>query len=383
MTRHPLRRASAEVIVGAADFAQRVIEPDDFIADTEAFVDVRLPGSAGKASYSFVGPGVSQNADQVVNLRVPHGFNVGAASMGPGVVNSPHLHFTAEVFICTRGHWRVAIGEQGEQTLDIAAGTVFSIPTWVFRGFQNIGDDDGWLFTILGGDDTGGVIWAPHVLRSAAETGLYLRSDHSLVDTSAGASLNDVIQPLEPRQLAGVDLYSDEELAACAVAHDDLVWSDRALLSTVVDGHESALAPVIGPGMTEDRSRRAPITTPHGFSVEWLRIPPGSSTGLHRHDLSQVLLATDGSLEITVNRGSNQLRSVPAQGSVISIMSGAWRNFSNVGDTEVRTLVVCGTDGRPAIEWDANIVTAALDDGWSRDAGGYIAPVDLVGRSRS
>ena len=64
-------------------------------------------------------------------------------------------------------------------------------------------------------------------------------------------------------------------------------------------------------------------------------------------------------------------------------MSGAWRNFSNVGDTEVRTLVVCGTDGRPAIEWDANIVTAALDAGWSRDAGGYIAPVDLVGRSRS
>jgi hypothetical protein len=68
VTRSRVAGGSAEVIVSAAEVDRRVIEPDRFVADTSAFVDVRLEGSAGKASYSFIGPGVSQNADQVVNL---------------------------------------------------------------------------------------------------------------------------------------------------------------------------------------------------------------------------------------------------------------------------------------------------------------------------
>ena len=99
-----------------------MIQPAEFVADTEAFVDVRLPRSRGKASYSFIGPGVSQNADQTVNLAEPHGFQIGAASMGHGVVNNQHLHFTAEVLICTRGEWRVNIGEHAEQQLEIGPG---------------------------------------------------------------------------------------------------------------------------------------------------------------------------------------------------------------------------------------------------------------------
>ena len=155
----------------AAEFARRIIEPGAFVADRSAFVDVRLPRSAGKASYSLIGPGVSQNPDQVVNLPEAHGFHVGAASMGHGVVNNQHMHFTAEVFICARGSWRMRIGEHGQQTLDISEGTVFSVPTWVFRGFENTGPDDGWLYAVLGGDETGGIVWAPDVLAAAAETG--------------------------------------------------------------------------------------------------------------------------------------------------------------------------------------------------------------------
>lgn len=375
-----LRQSSSEVIVDPDDFARRVIEPCDFVADTAAFIDVRLPRSAGKASYSFIGPGVSQNQDQTVNLNVPHGFNIGAASMASGVVNSQHLHFTAEVFICTRGRWRVAIGEHREQTLELDAGTIFSTPTWVFRGFENIGDDDGWLYTVLGGDDTGGIIWAPDVLRAAAETGLYLRPDYTVIDGIDGLSTNDVVQPLEPAQLASVDRYNDHELAARAVRQEDLMWSDRSLLSNVVAGHASAMAPVIGHGMTEDRLHRAPITSAHGFSVEWLKLPPGSSTGLHRHQQNQVVILIDGSWDIGVNRGQHALHTRPAQGSVVSVNSGAWRDISNIGDSEAHAVVVCATDQRPVIEWDPNIVEAAQQAGFAHDAGGYIAPVELIGR---
>jgi len=86
-----------------AELAARVIEPEDFVADTEAFVDVRIERSKGKASYSFVGPGVSQNADQHISIAEPHGFNVGAATMPHGVYNNAHLHYTPEVFICYPG----------------------------------------------------------------------------------------------------------------------------------------------------------------------------------------------------------------------------------------------------------------------------------------
>lgn len=58
-----------------------IIEPSDFVADTQAFVDVRIPRSVGKASYSMIGPGVSQNARQEINSSDTCGFQIGAASM--------------------------------------------------------------------------------------------------------------------------------------------------------------------------------------------------------------------------------------------------------------------------------------------------------------
>ena len=370
----------APVVVRAEDFARRVIQPSDFVADTEAFVDVRLPQSAGKASYSFIGPGVSQNDAQTVNLTELHGFQIGAASMGHGVVNNQHLHFTAEVLICTRGHWKVNIGEHAEQHLEIGPNTIFSAPNWVFRGFENIGSDDGWLFTVLGGDDTGGIIWAPDVLRDAAQTGLYLRTDYSLLDTANGEPPEDVVLPLNAELLAGVDTYSDTELAARTVRMEDLQWSDKALLSSVLGDHITALAPVIGYGLTEDRRHRTPISTPHGFSVEWLRVAPGSSTGVHSLDHSQVVLVGEGQWEVSVNRGNDVISANPPEGSVVSIPASAWRNLKNVGTADAFALLVCGSDQRADIQWDPEVVAAAEALGWGHDAAGYLAPLALLGR---
>lgn len=367
--------------VDAVDFHRRVIQPTDFVADTAAFVDVRLPRSEGKASYSFVGPGVSQNADQVINLSEPHGFNIGAATMPHGVVNNPHLHFTAEVFICTRGNFRMTLGEHAEQQLDVGPGTIFSVPTWVFRGFENLGadgPDGGWMFTVLGGDDTGGIIWAPRVLRAAAETGLHLASDWSVVEAN-GSTPADTIEPFTPEQLAGLDTYTDAELEARVVRPDALDWSSEALLSGVLDGHRCSLAPAIGNGCSENRRHVAPIANPHGFSVEWLRIEPGSAVGVHRHSDSQVLLLVEGKLEVVVNRGTDALRTRPAVGSVVSIPEDAWRNFVNVGDADVVVALVCGGDAPTRLVWDPLIESAAAAAGWSRDASGHLAPIELLG----
>lgn len=359
---------------------QRVIEPDQFVADTEAFVDVRIERSKGKASFSFVGPGVSQNADQVVNLTLPHGFQIGAATMPHGVVNNPHLHFTAEVFVCTRGSFRITIGAESDQVVDVGPGTVFSAPTWVFRGFSNTGPDDGWLFAVLGGDDTGGIIWAPEILAEAAATGLYLDQDYAVLDATAGDDISEAIEPFKPAQLSSIDSYTDAELAERAVATDDLAWSDSALLSATLDGHGSSIAPVIGFGLTEDRAHRSPITVPHGFSLEWLRLEPGSSVGRHRHDDSQVLLLTEGQWQVELLVDDHAASAEPETGSVVSVPPGCWRDLRNIGDTPALAVVVCGGDSPTTIEWAPEIVTAAADAGWSRDASGYVAPVELIGR---
>lgn len=383
MTRSPTASSPDEVVVGAAEIDRRVVEPGDFVADTAAFVDVRLEGSAGKASYSVIGPGVSENSDQVVNIAESHGFSVGAASMPHGVVNNQHLHYTAEVFICTRGRWQMRLGQHGDQRVDIGPDTVFSAPTWAFRGFQNVGGDDSWLFAVIGGDDTGGVLWAPQVLEAAADTGLYLSPDHVVLDARAGDRIAEVIAPVDEARLVEMDSYTDDEIRELIVAPDRLEWSRSALLSGVLPGHASAMAPVIGFGLTEDRRHRPPIWTPHGFTLEWLRLEPGASTGLHRIARPQALLLVEGQWRISFNRDGDRASRAAAEGSVVSAPADCWREFSNPGASRATCVVVCAGDERARAEWDPAVVAAALDRGWGHDAGGYLAPVDLLGRAAS
>ncbi|MEL7157048.1 MAG: cupin domain-containing protein [Actinomycetota bacterium] len=368
-------------VLTADELQRRVIEPDEFVADTSAFIDVRIPGSAGKASYSMIGPGVSQNADQAINVAEPHGFNIGAASMPPGVVNNQHLHYTAEVFICTTGRWEMRLGQQGEQRLEVGPGSVFSVPTWVFRGFRNIGEGDGWLFAVLGGDDTGGILWAPEVLEAAAETGLFLSADYDVVDTTAGQTVDDPVRPVSEGLLDALDHYSDDEIAQRVVTRDELAWSDQALLGAIGCAAEVALAPVIGFGLSEDRHHRPPIWNPHGFSLEWLRLGPGASTGLHAVDRPMAYLTLEGDAEVVCNRDpADRVRAQPTEGSVLSMPAGVWRELSNPGDQPAIVAVVRQGDQRCPIRWDEAVAAAADHAGWSIDAGGYLAPIGLLAR---
>ena len=170
-----------------------------------AFIDCKMPGSQDKENYSLIGAGVTQSADQVVNLTEPHGFSLGVAAMPAGTVNNLHIHFTAEVFMVQRGQWEFRWGAAGENTLRAGPGAVVSVPTWIFRGFTNVGDTDGWIFTALGGDDTGGIIWHPSILAQAADHGLFLTRDNMMVDTDVGAdrpAAAELMPPLSSEQVA-------------------------------------------------------------------------------------------------------------------------------------------------------------------------------------
>jgi mannose-6-phosphate isomerase-like protein (cupin superfamily) len=362
-----------------AELHRRIIDPSQFVADASAFVDVHLPRSAGKTSFSFIGPGVTQNELAPTNIAEPHGFCVGAAGLEPGMVNNSHLHYTAEVFVCLTGKWRMIVGLDAPQELVIGPGDVFSVPTWVFRAFENVGDAPGLLYTFLGGDDPGGIVWSPKVLRAARETGYVLDEDEKVRRVEELHADEPVLEPLPDEVVAKVERYSTAELESRVVRHAQRRWQDRPLLSGVLAQHRVSVAPVIGYGFTEHRRPISAIAHPHGFSVQWLRIEPGSSLGVHRIDRPAAMLAMDASVGLAFGLDETATRAV-APGSVVSLPARAWRDIVNLRGEPAEIVLAVSGEGRTPVEWSPSIAAAAQNEGWVRDADGCVAPVELVRR---
>ena len=158
-------------VVTKDDARRRHVRATDLVPCALAFIDCKKPGSHLKQNFSVIGAGVTQSADQVVNLTDPHGFQLGAAGMPGGITNNLHIHYTAEVFMVFEGNWVFRWGDKGKDG-EIPGGpmTIVSVPTWIFRGFSNTGTGTKpeMVFTALGGDDTGGIIWHPEIVKEAA-----------------------------------------------------------------------------------------------------------------------------------------------------------------------------------------------------------------------
>ncbi len=366
---------------------------------TEAFIDYRIPGCAPKKNYALIGPGVSQNPNQPVNLREKHGFQVGGVAMPPGKTNPPHMHFTAEVFICTKGRWDLQWGFNPDPLkAQIGPGDIASVPTWIYRGFQNVGDDEGFMFTALGQDDTGGILWGPQTLQAAQAQGVHLTEDYRIIDEQLGQSWDEQtmrrLQPMTPEEIAQLRPWSQQQMGQRVVRHAELQWSSRALLDAALTGCGAQLAPVIGYGLSEDRDHQAPIGNAHGFSIEWLKIPPGGQVSLHRLACKQVLTVHRGTVAIEV---SNQAPG-PADTEVVAITSIAnghtegwdsfampaevWRYYRNLGDTEALVLLMTPGDGRKPIDWAPAVQARAAEAGYAIDANGYLALKRYTDRSQ-
>lgn len=190
-----------------AEMEARIVRYGDLKPCRTAFIDAHTPGSDQKENFTIIGGGVSESPDQHVHISEKHGFNVGAAGQPPRCRNSLHSHHTAECFFVLKGRWRFFWGRwgaAGEVTLE--EGDIFNIPTGIFRGFENIGDDYGMIMALLGGDDAGGgVVWAPQVIEDAKDHGLMLGDNGVLYDKKKGESF--------PAGVGAMPLLTDEELA--------------------------------------------------------------------------------------------------------------------------------------------------------------------------
>lgn len=340
------------------DLQSRVVRKSEYVACEEAFVDTRLPGREGKLNYCIIGPGVAENDKQVVHIVEPHGFNVGGVSLPTGKINSLHSHTTAEVFIVMRGDWRFFWGYDGNDGEAILSpGDVITIPTGTFRAFESVGSDDNFMLSFLGEDDPGCVTWANDVIEGAAEYGLYLRKDSSLIDTHRGDVMppaDQLLQPLSERELLKYNRTSPAEMAARVYnvsRHEGLVGAFR---DEVLSGGQKRYHALIGEGCHELGEIKAHVLNPHSFSLGAVVAEPGQGWLRHYYDVKQVLVVGSGRWEITMGADRSESFELGAEDTV-SIPAGTWRSLKNIGDDSGVVYVASAGDLKVDITWAPEI----------------------------
>lgn len=317
----------------------RVVRYSELVPCYNAFVDTRTPGSEEKENFTIVGPGVSENPNQHVHIPEPHGFNIGGARQPPGCTNSQHSHETAEVFLVHSGTWAFRWGEHGDDgEVVLESGDVISIPTHVFRGFENVGEDTGFLFAVLGGDDPGRVLWAPYVFDMAKDYGLILLKSGDLVDTTVGERVpadDEAMPRTTPEQVASLDVPSFEAMRGCVAKPGEMPTVLGGLT-----GHGVRESAIIGFASDEEQAPAGKMAWKHGFHMRRLDCEPGATTPVHRRTGPEVLFVQKGTL--SVEHGEEAVSLNP--GDTYSVPVDLARRFVNKGDKPCVVYAVRGGD---------------------------------------
>ncbi|WP_299738091.1 cupin domain-containing protein [uncultured Roseobacter sp.] len=311
----------------------RIVRYGDLMPCKTAFIDAHTPGSDQKENFTIIGGGVSESPDQHVHIAIPHGFNIGAAGQPPKCRNSLHSHRTAEVFFVLKGRWRFFWGRWGDAgEVVLEEGDIFNIPTGIFRGFENIGNDYGMIMAILGGDDAGGgVIWAPQVIEDAADHGLVLSEEGKLYDSKQGHTLPEGVKPMPLLTEDALKSFPEPTTADVIPGYVARYWDMVALA-------DKAPAKVIG---AEAMLRDKP-----GFEVA-LVTRGSASTDMHQHDRPSVLMPVTGHWKVTWEGGTATL----APGDTMSVPENLMHNAvpSMTGDAALYHIV--GTDDPAGATW--------------------------------
>ncbi len=372
---------SVTPIVTAAEAQRRHLKRKDYVPCVDAFIDCRLPGSMPKENYSMIGPGVTQNPTQVINLQEPHGFNIGAAGMYPGVTNNLHLHFTSETFVVPTGAYTLRWGVRGDEgELPLEAGDIAVMPTWVFRGFSTNSNQFGLLMTVLGGDDTGGIIWSPDVLQRARETGLWLSKDNEVIDASITGTqpAESELLPLMPAaEIAALKRWSIDQMRAQIIKKDTLDFQS-ATLDTAA-GFRWKIAPAVGNGLSQYRNHCARVLAPQTFSVEWIQIESGQGSAPFSTTEKMVLINMSSALEVVLNTGADVIVCTLGFEDMISIPANVLRSFRCPPGAAISeaVMVIAGDHIKRPVFAPAT-VAAALANDVTVDAGGKLARASVL-----
>lgn len=336
---------------------KRLVRYDELRPCRNAFVDTYTPGSDQKENFTVIGPGVAEHPDQHVHISEPHGFNIGGARQPPGCTNSQHSHDTEEVFIVHTGQWAFRWGDKcqhGEAVL--GPGDCISLPTDVFRGFENVGDDIGYLFAVLGGDDPGHVLWAPEVFDKAKEYGLVLLENGRLVDTTKGETIPEGVAPMPVTTQEQIDAHREmsvDEMLECVLPEKDQGNGAESSLTADIDGVSEKA--IIGPANDAEGIAAGKMNWKHGFHVRRLDMAPGTSVPFHARSEEEVVYLFRGNLAFRWEEAQLDM----VMGDVLTVPRRLMHGFANAGSEPLVAYIVRGGNAPAAPNWQLPAAASA------------------------
>jgi quercetin dioxygenase-like cupin family protein len=150
------------------------------------FIDSILPGHQ-RMNYSLIGDTASENPEFDPIITAPHKFQIGMVKAQPGNGPAYHTHDYIEMFMPLTGRWRFYWGNSPD-TIDgeaeIGPWDNISLPPGLYRGFENVSDEEAWLYAVL---EEHAVFankdpyWAPQVEQEAARYGFYADESGKMV----------------------------------------------------------------------------------------------------------------------------------------------------------------------------------------------------------
>jgi len=163
-----------------AEMEKRVARFKTLTPHPVTFLDQALPQHK-RDVFNLIGRGVSEEKAAAAEITDVRDFNVQMSRAKPGHGAGLHAHQTIETFMPLNGRWAIFWGERGEHEIILEQFDLISVPPGVMRGFRNVGDDEAYLFTVLGGTDPGRVAWSPALVAEAKARGWELGPDGDLV----------------------------------------------------------------------------------------------------------------------------------------------------------------------------------------------------------
>ena len=249
-----------------------------------------------------------------------------------------HSHTTAEVFIIHSGAWRFYWGVDGtEGEVILNKGDIASFPTNMFRGFQNVSDEEALMFVVLGENDPGVITWTPKLLKDAKESGMVLMNDNSLIDTEKQKITDEtkIIQPLEDNELESFDHYSSEDIEKFVIRFND---KDKYFVD---DDHyqSNKIINYIDQFQIHDKSFTPNIPHATGFSLSLLN---GKSAHIHEYKLekSEVYHCLSGEWEIDCDGDKVVIK----EKDTFSVPKNSLRSIRQISDHDGNLFIIRQTN---------------------------------------
>ena len=148
------------------------------------------------------------------------------------------------------------------------------------------------------------------------------------------------------------------------VRYADLRPCFNAFIDTRTPGSETKENfTIIGPGVSENPEQHVHITEPHGFNIGGARQPPQCVNSQHSHDTAEVFVVHTGTWRFDLGEHGDDARVVLHEGDTISLPTGMFRGFTNVGDGVGYLFAVLGGDNPGRVLWAPDVFDMAKQYG--------------------